>query len=83
VEVEAGGRRQVRWAGCDASFLSGHDATLVFGLGAAASAQRVAVAWADGETSELGEVAAGEVAVRHPAALTPPPAPPGPAGRAR
>ncbi|HEX6202683.1 MAG TPA: CRTAC1 family protein, partial [Thermoanaerobaculia bacterium] len=66
VEVVAGGRRQVAWAGCDASFLSGHAPELVFGLGPAAAADRVRVTWADGEETVAGPLAAGRAVLRHP-----------------
>lgn len=70
-EGEGGGastRKQVRWRGCDASFLSAHDPALVFGLGGAERVRRVRVAWADGEETVLEDLPPGEVTVRHPAA---------------
>lgn len=60
VEVHHGGRVQVRWWAADVSYLSGHAAELVFGLGAEADAPsetpaadaRVRVVWMDGRVSE-------------------------------
>jgi enediyne biosynthesis protein E4 len=73
IEVNEPRGRQIRWVGCDASYLSGHDRTQHFGLGSGDA--RVRVVWADGEESvaEVGD--ARELTVRHPG-LSRGPAPP-------
>lgn len=68
VEVETSVGRQVRWLGCDASFLSGHEPALLFGLGSEDIARSVTVTWADGTTSRLESVTAGSLVVAHPRA---------------
>jgi hypothetical protein len=68
VEIWAGGRHQVRWWGADVSYLSMHAAELVFGLGAAPTADRVVVHWIDGRVSTLSHVAAGVAAVAYASA---------------
>jgi hypothetical protein len=75
VEVRAGGRHQVRWWGADVSYLSMHAAELVFGLGAAPTADEVVVHWTDGRTSTLPHVAAGVVVAEYASASPPPPSP--------
>jgi hypothetical protein len=49
--------RQSRWYGADASFASGHDLELLFGLGGSPEAVTVEVVWMDGRKTEMGEVA--------------------------
>jgi hypothetical protein len=61
VEVEAGGRRQVRFRVRGGSFLSASDPRFHFGLGEAKSAASVRVVWPDGKESVLKDVAADRV----------------------
>jgi len=56
VEVEAGGRKQVRFRVRGGSFLSASDPRFHFGLGAAAKADRVRVLWAGGGETVLENV---------------------------
>jgi hypothetical protein len=66
VTVEAGGlqRSQVVTAGY--SFLSSGSKSLFFGLGEARRADRVTIRWPSGKTSQLSDVAAGELALCEP-----------------
>jgi hypothetical protein len=64
VEVVIDGRPQVRWWGADVSYLSGHAAELVFGLGPSAHADEVRVRWADGRETTIGRTPAGRLVVR-------------------
>jgi tetratricopeptide (TPR) repeat protein len=48
VEVEAGGRRLVRWLTSGTSYLSAHDNRLWFGLGEAESIDRLTIRWPSG-----------------------------------
>jgi enediyne biosynthesis protein E4 len=61
VTVEAEGRRQVREVRAGSSYCSQHDLTLLFGLGAAAKADRVTVRWPWRGTQEWKDVAADQV----------------------
>jgi hypothetical protein len=72
VEVTVAGTAQLRWWGADVTFLGNHAAEMVFGLGAAAAAERVQVRWADGQETTLAEVPAGRVRVPHPGRGTAP-----------
>jgi hypothetical protein len=65
VEVEAGGRVQVRWYQTDASFLSAHAPELIVGLGDATAARRVTVRWTDGSLSAAHDVAPGRIVLRY------------------
>jgi enediyne biosynthesis protein E4 len=58
VELEAGGRRQVREVRTGASYLSQSETTLHFGLGDAARVDRLRVRWTDGRVSELRDLPA-------------------------
>ncbi len=70
VEVETSAGKQVRWLGCDVSFLSSHEPAMLFGLGREDAARSVTVTWADGTTSRLDHAPTGSVTVRHsPAGL--------------
>jgi enediyne biosynthesis protein E4 len=53
VSVEAGGRRLVRPVSHAYSYLSSTDATLYFGLGAAAAVDRITVRWPGGAVEEF------------------------------
>jgi hypothetical protein len=53
VEIEAGGRKQVRWRTAGGSFASESDRRFHFGLGAAKGADRVRVLWPDGKETLL------------------------------
>jgi len=59
VEVETADGRQVREARAGSSYLSQHEATLHFGLGAAPRVERVRVRWPDGRRSELRDAPSG------------------------
>ncbi len=61
VDVWVDGVRQRLWFGADVSYASGHALELIFGLGTAGAAERVAVTWADGSVSERANVPAGRV----------------------
>jgi enediyne biosynthesis protein E4 len=58
VELVAAGRSQVREARTGSSYLSQHEATLHFGLGAGERAERVLVRWPDRRRSELRDLPA-------------------------
>ncbi|HEX6861304.1 MAG TPA: CRTAC1 family protein [Thermoanaerobaculia bacterium] len=53
VELEAGGRKQVRETRTGSSYLSQSALTLHFGLGAAARADRLTIRWPDGKVQVL------------------------------
>ncbi|MEM7585507.1 MAG: CRTAC1 family protein [Acidobacteriota bacterium] len=53
VTLEAAGRRYLRTVRSSDSFLSHHDLRLHFGLGEAASVERIAVDWPDGASEEV------------------------------
>jgi hypothetical protein len=59
VEVEAAGRKLVRFVHGGGSYLSAGDRRLVVGLGAAEKAERVTVVWPDGTREEFRDLAAG------------------------
>ncbi len=61
VEVQIGDRREVRWVGGDASYLSGHDAPLYFALPAGGRGE-VEVWWNNGGSSRASGVS-GRVAI--------------------
>ncbi|MBL8215819.1 MAG: CRTAC1 family protein [Bryobacterales bacterium] len=61
VTVEAGGRKQIRYATGVASYLSSGDHRLHFGLGAAAKAARVEIVWPGGPRKLLEDVPAGQI----------------------
>jgi hypothetical protein len=69
VEVHTAAGRQLRWWATDVSYLSGHAAEMVFGLGGAPGADLVRVRWMDGRVTELRGVAAGAVQVAPPATV--------------
>ncbi len=56
VEVVSGERRQFRDLASSSSFLSAHDPRLHFGLGQAATADRVTVTWPDGSRDVVHDV---------------------------
>ena len=56
IEVEAGGRRQVREVVTGSSYMSQSALTLHFGLGAAARVDRLTVRWPDGEVQVMREL---------------------------
>lgn len=60
-EVQIGDRRELRWIGGDASYLSGHDTPLYFALPAGTTAE-VEVRWNDGSHSRASGVS-GRVAI--------------------
>jgi enediyne biosynthesis protein E4 len=59
VTVEAGGRKQVRFARAGYSFQSSNDPRVHFGLGKAERAESVEVLWPSGRTERIEGVAAG------------------------
>jgi hypothetical protein len=61
IELTAGGKRQIREVRSSASFVSVHDATAHFGLGALTRADSVKVRWPDGRRSALRSVPADQV----------------------
>jgi hypothetical protein len=58
VEIEAGGRRQVREVATTSGYLAGQTPILHFGLGAATLAERVSVRWPSGALQRLERVQA-------------------------
>ena len=69
VSVEAGGRTQWRDVSSGGSYMSTHDPRLHFGLGEAATADRVKIAWPDGsETVRKGVACCQVLQVEHEAA---------------
>jgi enediyne biosynthesis protein E4 len=59
VEVEAGGRRQVRFLNGGGSYLSASDRRLLLGLESAGRADRVTVVWPSGRKQEFRDLPAG------------------------
>lgn len=59
VEIEAGGRRLVRFVHGGGSYLSASDRRLVVGLGSAERADRVTVTWPSGDKQEYRDLEAG------------------------
>ena len=59
VEIDSGGRKQVRWIHGGGSYLSASDRRLLIGLGSAGKADRVTVKWPSGEQQEYRDLAAG------------------------
>ena len=59
VDLEAGGRKQVREVRTASSYLSQNALTLHFGLGTATRADRIRIRWPDGKVQVLTGVAAG------------------------
>ncbi|MFL6199261.1 MAG: ASPIC/UnbV domain-containing protein, partial [Thermoanaerobaculia bacterium] len=59
VELETGGRKQVREVRTASSYLSQSALTLHFGLGTAARADRLTIRWPDGRVQVLTRLAAG------------------------
>lgn len=57
VEIEAGGRKQVRWVAGGGSYLSASDRRLLVGLGKSTRADRVRVVWPSGRTQDFTELA--------------------------
>jgi hypothetical protein len=57
VEIEAGGTRQVRFVLGGGSYLSASERRLVVGLGSAAGAERVTVAWPSGRRQQFRDLA--------------------------
>ncbi|MCP5115506.1 MAG: hypothetical protein GY953_32165 [bacterium] len=60
VEIEYGGRRQVRTIGSQPSYLSQNEPVAHFGLGEAATVDRLSVRFTTGESRELGQVVANQ-----------------------
>ena len=56
VQVEAGGMTLVREVICGASYLSGNDLRLTFGLGGAVQVDNLRIRWHNGSVQELGGV---------------------------
>ena len=56
VELEAGGMTFLREVTCGASYLSGNDPRLFFGLGSASRIDSFKIHWLNGEIQQLGEV---------------------------
>ena len=73
VEVHTAAGRQLRWWAADVSYLSGHAAELIFGLGEAARADLVRVRWMDGRVTERRDVTAGAVRLAHADGVMPGP----------
>jgi hypothetical protein len=69
VELTVGDRKQVRWWGSDASFLSMHALELIFGIGTADRVDQIRVRWADGTETVLDNRPHGLVQVKYTAAL--------------
>jgi enediyne biosynthesis protein E4 len=59
IELQAGGRTQVREVTRGGGYLSASDAIAHFGLGAAPRADAVRIKWPSGQVDELGALAAG------------------------
>ncbi len=60
VEVWVGGKRQLRERRAGGSYLSSHDARLLFGLGDAIGAERVEVRWPSGQRQSLDDITANQ-----------------------
>jgi hypothetical protein len=58
VEIEYGGRRQVRFVNGGGSYLSANDRRVLAGLGTADRAERVVVTWPSGRRQEFRDLAA-------------------------
>ncbi len=56
VEIEAGGKKQIRWVVGGGSFLSASDRRLNFGLGSAEKVDAVRVHWPNGNIQVLGSL---------------------------
>ena len=62
VELQAGGRTQVRWIGSQGSYLSQHAVGEArFGLGAVAEADRLTITWPDGQTESVEHVGSDQL----------------------
>ncbi len=59
VEVDLGERRLLREQRCGEGFAAQNTATIVIGIGAHSTAQRVAIRWPSGRQQEIPDVAAG------------------------
>src|SRR5205823_4669566 len=57
IVLEAGGRKQSRWAKGGGSYASSSDRRLVFGLGKTSKVERVVVTWPDGKRQEWAGLA--------------------------
>lgn len=75
VRVMSNGRTQARAVLSQSSYYSHDDRRLLFGLGAAARAERVEVRWPDGRTESWTDVPAGEMTARLGQGTPPPAAP--------
>jgi hypothetical protein len=58
VEIEAGGRRRVRWINGGGSYLSANERRVLVGLGPAPRAERVTVTWPSGRQQEFHDLEA-------------------------
>lgn len=63
VEVWAAGKRQLRERRAGGSYLSSHDGRLLFGLGGATGAERVAVRWPSGQQQLLEDITANQYVI--------------------
>jgi hypothetical protein len=61
IRLTAGGRTQMREVRAGSSYLSQNDLRAHFGLGAASRADRIDVAWPDGRTQVVTNVAANRI----------------------
>lgn len=61
VEIQAGGARQMREVRTDGSYLSAHDPTVHFGLGAASEADEIRIRWPSGVRQRLTHVRADQL----------------------
>jgi hypothetical protein len=61
IEITAGGKRQVGEVNTAASYLSGNDVRLHFGLGAAKVIERITILWPSGQTQTLLNVNANQI----------------------
>jgi hypothetical protein len=67
LELTAGGERQIRWWGADASYASGHAPEVIFGLGSTIGPWDLQVNWMDGAVSAMPGLTSGRrVVVEHP-----------------
>jgi tetratricopeptide (TPR) repeat protein len=72
VSVETGGQTRHRWLTSGTGYLSAHDQRLHFGLGAAATIDRVEIRWPDGSTRSWRGLPADRLHTLSPAAPTGP-----------
>lgn len=63
--IRPGHSPQTRFVGCDVSYVSMHDRPQVFGLGDDSNPGSLEVRWADGTTTRVADVTAGQIAVSY------------------